>query len=63
MINSLVLAAKRGVDVRIVVPGIPDKRLVYTVTSSYFEILTNSNTLLIISLLDSSSLLIYSKHK
>ena len=41
MINSLVRAAKRGVDVRIVVPGIPDKRLVYTVTSSYFEILTN----------------------
>ncbi|HDT5128062.1 TPA: hypothetical protein QHS12_003218, partial [Escherichia coli] len=36
MINSLILAARRGVDVRIVVPGIPDKRIVYDLTSSYF---------------------------
>ena len=42
MINSLVRAAKRGVDVRIVVPGIPDKKIVYTVTSSYFEVLMNA---------------------
>ncbi len=34
--NALILAAKRGVDVRIIVPGIPDKKLVYTVTKSYF---------------------------
>ena len=39
MINSLILAAKRNVDVRIVVPGIPDKKIVYSLTSSYFETL------------------------
>ena len=39
VINSLVLAARRGVDVRIIVPGIPDKKLVYDVTQSYFNAL------------------------
>ncbi len=39
MINSLILAAKRGVDVRIIVPGIPDKKIVYSLTTSYFETL------------------------
>lgn len=34
--TAMVLAAKRGVDVRLVVPGIPDKRLVYRITRSYF---------------------------
>ena len=42
MINALSLAAKRGVDVRIVIPGIPDKKLVYTVSESYVESLVNS---------------------
>ena len=37
MINALILAASRGVDVRIVVPGIPDKKIIYDVTCSYFE--------------------------
>ena len=37
MINALNLAAKRGVDVRIVIPGIPDKKIVYTVSESYVE--------------------------
>ncbi len=37
MINALTLAAKRGVDVRVVIPGIPDKRLVYTLSESYVE--------------------------
>ena len=36
MIHALGLAAKRGVDVRIVTPGIPDKRTVYGVTRSYY---------------------------
>lgn len=36
MITALTLAAKRGVDVRIIVPGIPDKKMVYLVTQSYF---------------------------
>ncbi len=39
VINSLVLAARRGVDVRIVVPGIPDKKFVYDLTKSYFHTL------------------------
>ena len=36
MIRALGLAAKRGVDVRIIVPGIPDKKTVYQVSRSYF---------------------------
>lgn len=39
MINSLILASRRGVDVRIIVPGIPDKKIVYDLTSSYFSTL------------------------
>ena len=36
MQTALRLAAKRGVDVRIYVPGIPDKKTVYQLTRSYF---------------------------
>ena len=36
MNRALGLAAKRGVDVRIVTPGIPDKKLIYKVTRSYY---------------------------
>ena len=39
MVNALTRAAKRGVDVRIIVPGIPDKKIVYTQTTSFFKIL------------------------
>lgn len=42
MINALNLAAKRGVDVRIVIPGIPDKKLVYLLSESYVETLVQS---------------------
>lgn len=35
--SALSLAAKSGVDVRIVTPGIPDKRYVYTLTRSYYK--------------------------
>ena len=37
MMTALCLAAKRGVDVRIVTPGIPDKKLVYWLTQSYYR--------------------------
>ena len=37
--RALGLAAKRGVDVRIVTPGIPDKRIIYSVTRSYYHAL------------------------
>lgn len=42
MINALNLAAKRGVDVRIIIPGIPDKKIVYTLSESYVETLVNA---------------------
>ena len=36
MQRALTLAARRGVDVRIVTPGIPDKKMVYRVTRSHY---------------------------
>ena len=42
MSHALTLAAKRGVDVRIITPGIPDKKMVYQLTCSYFEPLIRS---------------------
>lgn len=37
MMTALCLAAKKGVDVRIITPGIPDKKLVFLLTQSYYE--------------------------
>ena len=42
MTHALSLAAKRGVDVRIVTPGIPDKKIVYGMTRSYYNGLTRN---------------------
>ena len=39
LINALILAAKHGADVRIVTPGIPDKKMVWKITRSYYNIL------------------------
>lgn len=36
MSHALGLAAMRGVDVRIITPGVPDKKTVYAVTRSYY---------------------------
>lgn len=36
MVHALGFAAKRGVDVRLITPGIPDKKTVYAVTRSYY---------------------------
>ena len=36
MSRELAMAAMRGVDVRIVTPGIPDKKLTYSLTRSYY---------------------------
>ena len=36
LLNSLKLAAKRGVDVRLVLPGIPDKKMVFRLSRSYY---------------------------
>ena len=37
MTRTLRLAAKSGVDVRIITPGIPDKKMIYRVTRSYYK--------------------------
>lgn len=39
MITALTAAAKSGVDLRIVTPHIPDKKLVHSVTRSYYPVL------------------------
>lgn len=40
MLHALCLAAKRGVDVRIITPGIPDKKMVYNLTRSFYPALS-----------------------
>lgn len=35
--NALILAAKKGVDVRILIPGVPDKKLIWLVSRSYYR--------------------------
>ncbi|MCD8357248.1 MAG: cardiolipin synthase [Clostridia bacterium] len=42
MIIALCTAAQSGIDVRIVTPGIPDKKTVYAVTRSYYRQLIES---------------------
>ena len=37
MNHAFSLAAKRGIDVRIITPGIPDKKIIYAVTRSYYN--------------------------
>ena len=37
--TAMCMAAKRGVDVRMITPGIPDKKLVYRLTRSYYPTL------------------------
>lgn len=39
MITALCLAAKSGIDVRIVTPGIPDKKIIFLLTQSYYATL------------------------
>lgn len=36
MQNALVLAAKKGVDVKMITPGIPDKKRIWKITRSYY---------------------------
>lgn len=42
MIKALQIAVKRGVDVRIVIPGVPDKKMVYILSEYYVEVLVNA---------------------
>ena len=43
MMTALCLAAKNGVDVRIMTPGTPDKKLVFLLTQSYYQELLKAN--------------------
>jgi len=42
MVTALCLAAKSGVDVRILTPGVPDKWYVHAVSRSYYEMLVEA---------------------
>ncbi len=42
MSRALTLASRRGVDVRILTPGIPDKKFVYRMTRSYYHLLVKN---------------------
>ena len=42
MEQSLCFAAKRGVDVRLILPGIPDKKVPYTLAKTHFRALTEA---------------------
>lgn len=42
MIHAFGMAAKRGVDVRVITPGIPDKKSVYQITRSYYNSLVRN---------------------
>ena len=42
MVNAMALASHRGVDVRIITPGIPDKKMVYRVTRSFYGVLVEN---------------------
>ncbi len=42
LLSSLCLAAKSGVDVRIITPGIPDKKVVHFTTRTYYRELTRA---------------------
>lgn len=37
LFDAFIRAAKRGVDVRIIMPGIPDKKMVYRLSRSYYK--------------------------
>ena len=44
--TALCMAAKRGVDVRMIIPGIPDKKLVYRLTRSYYPTLLRAGVMI-----------------
>lgn len=38
---AMLAAARRGVDVRIIMPGIPDKKLIFRMSRSFYQVLLN----------------------
>ena len=39
LLDAFIRAASRGVDVRLILPGIPDKKLVYRMSRGYYDVL------------------------
>ena len=39
LLDAFVRAARRGVDVRIIMPGIPDKKIIYRMSRSFYPVL------------------------
>lgn len=42
LMAAMLAAARRGVDVRIIMPGIPDKKLIFRMSRSFYQVLLNS---------------------
>lgn len=42
VLSALCIAAKSGVDVRIITPGVPDKRTIHMLTRSYYKVLMDA---------------------
>ena len=42
MVNALRSAAQRGIDVRIITPHIPDKKIAFSLTQSFYSVLINA---------------------
>ena len=38
-VRAMTFAARRGVDVRIIMPGIPDKQYAFDIATTYFKVL------------------------
>lgn len=41
LMNAMIAAAHRGVDVRIIMPGVPDKKLIFRMSRSFYQELLN----------------------
>ena len=41
LMATMLAAARRGVDVRIIMPGIPDKKLIFRMSRSFYQVLLN----------------------
>lgn len=41
LMAAMLTAARRGVDVRIIMPGIPDKKLIFRMSRSFYQVLLN----------------------
>ena len=42
LLNALCFAAQRGVDVKLILPGIPDKALAYSLAKTHYKALTQA---------------------